>query len=74
MTWPGRAAGGDGGEAPHALVLYDSEQSLCARAVPHLRAGVDRGEAVLAVVSAGVQQILRSALGDDATRVQVAGR
>jgi hypothetical protein len=40
----------------------------------YLRAGVDRGEAVLAVVSAGVQQILRSALGDDATRVQVAGR
>ena len=70
MTWAGRAAGGDGGEALHALVLYDSEQSLCARAVPYLRGGLDRGEAVTAVVSAGVQQILRTALGDDATRVR----
>jgi anti-sigma regulatory factor (Ser/Thr protein kinase) len=70
MTWAGRAAGGDGGEALHALVLYDSEESLCARAVPYLRGGLDRGEAVLAVVSAGVQQILRSALGYDATRVR----
>jgi anti-sigma regulatory factor (Ser/Thr protein kinase) len=69
MTWAGRAAGGDG-EALHALLLYDCEESLGARAVPYIREGLDRGEAVMAVLSAGAEQILRSALGNDAARVQ----
>ncbi len=62
-------AGGDG-EALHSLLLYDSEESLTGRAVPFLRAGLDRGETVIAVVSADVQRALRPALGDDAARVQ----
>ena len=48
------AAGGDG-EALHSLLLYDSEESLRGRAVPFLRAGLDRGETVIAVVSADVR-------------------
>jgi hypothetical protein len=37
--------------------------------VPYVREGLDRGEAVMAVVSAGTAHLLRSALGDDAARV-----
>ena len=58
------------GEALHALLRYDSPESLCARAVPYVREGLDRGEAVIAVVSTGVEQVLRSALGDDAGQVR----
>jgi anti-sigma regulatory factor (Ser/Thr protein kinase) len=57
------------GEALHALLRYDSPESLCARAVPYVREGLARGEAVMAVVSAEVEQVLRSALGDDAAGV-----
>jgi anti-sigma regulatory factor (Ser/Thr protein kinase) len=69
MTWAGQTAGGDG-EALHALLLYDSAESLRACAVPYVREGLDRGEAVMAVVSASTEHILRSALGDDAARVR----
>jgi anti-sigma regulatory factor (Ser/Thr protein kinase) len=69
MTCAGRAAGGDD-EALHALLLYESEESLCAHAVPYLREGLDRGEAVMAVVSASAQHVLSVALGDDAGRVR----
>src|SRR5215203_4672017 len=58
------------GEALHALLRYDSPESLCARAVPYVREGLARGEAVIAVVSTGVEQVLRSALGDDAGQVR----
>lgn len=61
------AAGGDA--ALHTLLLYDSEGSLRARAVPYVRAGLDGGETVIAVVSDDVQRALRAALGDDAARV-----
>ena len=57
------------GEARHALLRYDSAESLCARAVPYVREGLARGEAVLAVVSAEVEQVLGSALGDAAAGV-----
>jgi hypothetical protein len=48
---------------------WSEPESLCARAVPYLREGFARGETVVAVVSADVQQVLRAALGDDATRM-----
>ena len=57
-------------DAPHAVALYDSEESLGARVVPYLREGLDRGETVVAVVSDAAEQIVRSALGGDADRVQ----
>jgi anti-sigma regulatory factor (Ser/Thr protein kinase) len=68
MTCAERAAGGDG-EALHALLLYDSEEGLRVHAVPYVREGFDRGEAVIAVVSPGAQHVLRAALGNDAGRV-----
>ena len=58
------------GDALHALLRYDSPESLCARAVPYVREGLARGEAVIAVVSAEVEQVLRRALGDDAGQVR----
>jgi anti-sigma regulatory factor (Ser/Thr protein kinase) len=69
MTGASRAAGGDG-EALHALLLYDCEESLGARAVPYVREGLDCGETVMAVVSPAAEQILSSALGSDAARVR----
>ena len=68
MIGGGRARERDG-EALHALLRYDSPESLCARAVPYVREGLDRGEAVIAVVSAEAAQVLGSALGDDAAGV-----
>src|SRR5918993_1526942 len=69
MIGAGRVRERDG-EALHALLRYDSPESLCARAVPYVREGLDRGEAVMAVGSPGVGQGLRSALGDDAGQVR----
>jgi anti-sigma regulatory factor (Ser/Thr protein kinase) len=69
MTGAGRAVDREG-DALHALLRYDSPESLCARAVPYVREGLDRGEAVMVVVSADVEQVLRAALGDDAARVR----
>jgi anti-sigma regulatory factor (Ser/Thr protein kinase) len=68
MIGAGRARDRDG-EALHALLRYDSPESLCARALPYVREGLDRGEAVMAVVSAEVEQVLSSALGDAAAAV-----
>jgi anti-sigma regulatory factor (Ser/Thr protein kinase) len=68
MTGAGRVRERDG-EALHALLRYDSPECLCARAVPYVREGLARGEAVMAVVSAEVEQVLSSALGDDAAGV-----
>ena len=68
MIGAGRARERDG-EARHALLRYDSPECLCARAVPYVREGLARGEAVVAVVSAEVEQVLGSALGDAAAGV-----
>src|SRR5919112_1959697 len=68
MTRADRAAGED--DALHALLLYDSEECLAAHAVPYIREGLNRDEAVMAVVSAHAQHALRVALGDDAGRVR----
>jgi anti-sigma regulatory factor (Ser/Thr protein kinase) len=56
-------------EARHALLRYDSPESLSARAVPYVREGLARGEAVVVVVSGEVEQVLGSALGADAAGV-----
>ncbi len=56
--------------ALHAAALYGSDTELRARATPFLRAGLDRGETVLAIVPANVKQVLRSALGGDDDRVR----
>ena len=69
MTAPGRPATREDG-APHAVALYDSEESLRARVVPYVREGLDRGETIVAVVSDAAERILRSALRGDAGRVQ----
>ena len=60
-------------EALHAAALCDSGQSLCARAVPYLRTGLERAESVVAVTSGEVEQVLRSALGGEAERVHWQG-
>jgi len=72
MTRANRAAGEDD-DALHALLLYDSEESLRAHAVPYVREGLNRDEAVMAVVSGHAQHVLHTALGDDAERVRWAG-
>ena len=68
MIGAGQATERDG-EALHALLRYDSPESLCARAVPYVREGLARGEAVMAVVSAGAEQVLSAALGEDVAGV-----
>jgi anti-sigma regulatory factor (Ser/Thr protein kinase) len=60
-------------KALHAVALYDSAESLCARAVPYLRKGLERAESVVAVTSSEVEQVLRSALGGEAERVHWQG-
>jgi MEDS: MEthanogen/methylotroph, DcmR Sensory domain len=59
-----------GTAARHALLCYDSQERLRARAVPYVREGLARGEAVTAVVAAEVAQLLGAALGDDTARVR----
>jgi anti-sigma regulatory factor (Ser/Thr protein kinase) len=61
---------GRAGEPLHAALVYDSDHVLQERATPFLRAGLDREESILAVVSSPVERTLRSALGEDADRVQ----
>ena len=53
----------------HAAVVYDSDDALLDRAAPFVRAGLDGGEEILAVVPAQVQVVLRSVLGGDGDRV-----
>jgi len=57
-------------KARHALLCYDSPESLCARAVPYVRDGLAGGEVVTAMVAADVAQVLGAALGEDAARVR----
>jgi anti-sigma regulatory factor (Ser/Thr protein kinase) len=58
------------GAVLHAAAVYDSEASLRERVTPFLRAGVDRGEAILAIVPASAEEVLRSALDSDGDRVR----
>jgi MEDS: MEthanogen/methylotroph, DcmR Sensory domain len=62
MTAPGRPATREDG-APHAVALYDSEESLRARVVPYLREGLDRGETVVAVVSDAAEVAIQDSRG-----------
>ena len=54
----------------HAVALYDSDEDLRTRALPFLRAGLDGGEAVVAVVSQRAEKIVSSALGGDTARIR----
>jgi anti-sigma regulatory factor (Ser/Thr protein kinase) len=54
----------------HAAALYDSDEDLRARVLNFLRAGLDGGEAVVAVVSQRAEKIVGSALGDDAAQIR----
>ncbi len=56
--------------ALHAAAVYDSDDSLRGHAEPFLRAGLDRGDAILAMVPARVERVLRAALDGDSDRVQ----
>jgi hypothetical protein len=51
-----RGRGHEGGPR-RGVVIYDSAGSLQTRAAPFLRAGVDRGEAILAVVRSRVERV-----------------
>jgi hypothetical protein len=51
-----RGRGHEGG-LRHAVVIYDSAGSLQTRVAPFLRAGLDRGEAILAVVRSRVERV-----------------
>ena len=54
----------------HAAAVYDSGEDLRARVLSFLRAGLEGGEAVVAVVSGHAGKIVRAALGDDAERIR----
>lgn len=55
----------------HRVLLYDSDDGYLATAVPFLRDGMARGEALLAVAPGPQAQLLRDALGDAAGAVEV---
>jgi hypothetical protein len=57
MIGPSDRGWGHGGGPLHAAVIYDSEGSLQTRVAPFLRAGLDRGEAILAVVPSGAERV-----------------
>ena len=54
----------------HAAAVYDSDEDLRARVLTFLRAGLEVGEAVVAVVSERAEKIIGAALGDDAERIR----
>ncbi len=54
----------------HAAALYGSDEDLRARALAFLHAGLEGGEAVVAIVSQRAERIVGSALGDDAARIR----
>jgi anti-sigma regulatory factor (Ser/Thr protein kinase) len=59
-----------GDSAVHAAAVYGSDTELRTRVTPFLRTGLDRGEAVLAIVPTSVEQVLRDALGSGGDRVR----
>jgi anti-sigma regulatory factor (Ser/Thr protein kinase) len=58
------------GESLHALLVYDSDEGLCSRAMPYIDEGFACDETVVAVVSDDAEKVLRAALGADAARVR----
>ena len=54
----------------HAAALYNSDEDLRARVLTFLRAGLEGGEAVVAVVSQRAETIIGAALGDGAERIR----
>ncbi|MET8180539.1 sensor histidine kinase [Streptomyces sp. NPDC005336] len=54
----------------HQGLLYHGERELLAAALPHLRAGVDAGDATFAVAGKTETEALRDSLGRDAAAVQ----
>ena len=58
----------------HAAAVYDSDGDLRARVLTFLRAGLEGGEAVVAVVSERAEKIVGTALGYDAERIRWACR
>ncbi|HET9781061.1 MAG TPA: sensor histidine kinase [Candidatus Dormibacteraeota bacterium] len=54
----------------HEALLYSGNQSFVAGCVPFIRDGLDAGEPVLVVESAGHIELLRAALGADAEQVR----
>ena len=55
----------------HRVLVYDDDDSYLAVVAPFLRQGVERGDAVLAVVDRRLARRLRSALGDHAGAVEL---
>jgi anti-sigma regulatory factor (Ser/Thr protein kinase) len=53
----------------HDLLVHDGEAGFAARMGPFLQAGVDAGEAVLAVCADGARSLLQDALGGDREHV-----
>jgi anti-sigma regulatory factor (Ser/Thr protein kinase) len=66
----GIADGGVTVPALHAAAVYDSEDGLRGHVEPFLRAGLDRGDAILAMVPDRVEQVLRAGMDGDSDRVQ----
>jgi anti-sigma regulatory factor (Ser/Thr protein kinase) len=58
------------GAARHAAVLYGSDDDLRERVLPYLRAGIESGEDVVAVVSQQAGRSLRAGLGSHAARIR----
>jgi len=56
--------------AAHAVAVYDSDDDLRSRVVPYLRAGLDSGDRVVAVVTQRAQRALRAGLAGDGDVVQ----
>jgi anti-sigma regulatory factor (Ser/Thr protein kinase) len=56
--------------ALHAAAVYDSPDDLRQRVLPYLHAGLQRGEAVVCLISRQAAETLASGLGDDAEQVR----
>ena len=54
----------------HAAALYNSDEDLRSRVLSFLRAGLEGGEAVVAVVSHRAKKIVSAGLGADADRIR----
>jgi anti-sigma regulatory factor (Ser/Thr protein kinase) len=53
----------------HDLLVYDSDEQYAEQLVPFVQAGLDRGEAVVAVPGRATDRLLRDALGATSDRV-----
>src|SRR3954454_18489068 len=59
-----------GATALHAAAVYDSAEDLRQRVLPYLHAGLQRGEAVVCLISGQAAETLASGLGADAEQVR----